>query len=116
METLHVATITHRHGVNTYVARSLKQVMFEVDEYVQEWWGEEIDSEEMPGSAQERTDRYFGLAGEGLDIDETVLLDHVKDPWEPDPDYPVEDWQHEVAANDTRLGYLDWVEHQREGG
>lgn len=37
-----------------------------------------------------------------------------KDLWKPDPKYPVKDWQHEVAADDTRLGYLDWAEHQRE--
>jgi hypothetical protein len=36
------------------------------------------------------------------------------DPWQGDPDYPVSDWQSDVANNDTRLGYLDWVEHNRE--
>lgn len=28
--------------------------------------------------------------------------------------FPVEDWQHEVANGDTRLGYDDWLEHQIE--
>jgi len=36
------------------------------------------------------------------------------DPWSEDPDYPVSDWQFEVARNDTRLGYREWVSHQRE--
>jgi hypothetical protein len=36
------------------------------------------------------------------------------DPWSEDPDYPVSDWQFEVAMNDTRLGYREWVSHQRE--
>jgi hypothetical protein len=37
--------------------------------------------------------------------------------WEPDTDYPVEDWKAEVAANETRLGYWDWIEskHELEG-
>lgn len=25
------------------------------------------------------------------------------------PDYPIKDWQYEVANNDTRLGYWAWV-------
>ena len=36
------------------------------------------------------------------------------DPWTEDKDYPVSDWQDEVRANDTRLGYLEWIEHRRE--
>jgi len=37
--------------------------------------------------------------------------------WDPDPNYPVEDWKAEVAANETRLGYWDWIEskHELEG-
>ncbi len=34
-----------------------------------------------------------------------VLQSH----WDENPDWPVEDWQIEVANDDTRLGYLDWV-------
>lgn len=33
--------------------------------------------------------------------------------WDVADDYPVADWQHEVADDNTRLGYRDWVEHQR---
>jgi len=33
--------------------------------------------------------------------------------WGEHPDYPVSDWQYEVANGDTRLGYWDWVEHAR---
>ena len=29
--------------------------------------------------------------------------------WGEHMDYPVEDWQAEVACGDTRLGYWDWV-------
>lgn len=29
--------------------------------------------------------------------------------WGSNPDYPVADWQYEVANDDTRAGYWDWV-------
>jgi len=31
--------------------------------------------------------------------------------WGQHPDYPVADWQYEVANDDTRLGYWSWVSH-----
>jgi len=34
--------------------------------------------------------------------------------WGNHPDYPIEDWRHEVADDNTRLGYHEWVDHQRE--
>jgi len=34
--------------------------------------------------------------------------------WDNDPDFPVEDWQSEVSNDDTRLGYREWVAHQKE--
>jgi len=37
-----------------------------------------------------------------------------RDHWENDPHYPVDDWKAEVANDDTRLGYLDWVEARSE--
>lgn len=40
----------------------------------------------------------------------------VDDVWASDPDYPVEDWRAEVTQDDTRLGYWDWVAHQKESG
>jgi hypothetical protein len=29
--------------------------------------------------------------------------------WDEHPNYAVSDWQYEVAADDTRLGYWEWV-------
>jgi hypothetical protein len=34
--------------------------------------------------------------------------------WDEHADYPVADWRHEVAEDNTRLGYIDWVNHQQE--
>lgn len=36
------------------------------------------------------------------------------DIWADDPDYPADDWKAEVSNDDTRLGYWQWVEAQRE--
>ena len=35
--------------------------------------------------------------------------------WGEHPHHPVEDWQYEVANNDTRLGYWDWVALREDG-
>jgi len=33
--------------------------------------------------------------------------------WKEQPGHPVEDWQAEVAARDTALGYSDWCDVRR---
>ena len=45
-----------------------------------------------------------------------TIIDPMSDtnPWKENKEYPVEDWQHEVSENDTRLGYKDWVNHKKE--
>ena len=43
--------------------------------------------------------------------DGEVLYDSV---WDEHAEYPAKDWQYEVGNGDTRLGYWDWVEHQKE--
>lgn len=43
-----------------------------------------------------------------------VAPTNTKSPWDEDTKYPAKDWQHEVGNDDTRLGYLEWVEHHRE--
>ncbi len=35
------------------------------------------------------------------------------DAWGEDAKYPVSDWQLEVANNNTRLGYWDWVNKKK---
>ena len=36
------------------------------------------------------------------------------DVWAEDPEYPSENWRYEADNGDTRLGYWDWVEAQRD--
>lgn len=40
----------------------------------------------------------------------TGLLSH----WDEDPDFPAADWKYEVANDDTRQSYREWVASQRE--
>ena len=42
------------------------------------------------------------------------MTDERKSHWDTDETYLVRDWKYEVANDDTRLGYAEWVEHQRE--
>jgi len=44
----------------------------------------------------------------------SIKQDDGRDPWGNDPCYPRADWQHEVAENNTSLGYWEWVDAQRE--
>ena len=39
---------------------------------------------------------------------------HHVDHWGEDPDYPLADWKYQVANDDTRLGYWEWVESEKE--
>lgn len=52
----------------------------------------------------------------GVAIEDAEEKEEDIDSWEDDPEYPVADWQHEVAEDSTRLGYTEWVSHQRESG
>lgn len=36
--------------------------------------------------------------------------------WEEDPEFPLEDWKYEVANNDTRKGYHEWIAAQKFEG
>jgi hypothetical protein len=37
-----------------------------------------------------------------------------RDHWQDNPDHPVDDWKTEVANDDTRLGYCDWIDARAE--
>jgi hypothetical protein len=73
-------------------------------ELAQRW----IHEAEDIGCGDEGTRLGYKDACEVLDAD--VKISH----WESNPAYPVEDWRYEVANDDTRLGYLDWVEAKLE--
>ena len=36
--------------------------------------------------------------------------------WYSHPDHPIEDWQYEVANNDTRFGYQQWITAREDEG
>lgn len=41
-------------------------------------------------------------------------VDDEGDEYLENAEYPLKDWQYEVANGDTRLGYEDWVERKQE--
>lgn len=43
-----------------------------------------------------------------------ACTNRARSPWEEDPAYEVSEWRQEVVDDNTRLGYLDWVDHKRE--
>jgi hypothetical protein len=46
--------------------------------------------------------------------DASQLIAGIDSVWDDHPDYPSEDWQHEVENGDTRRGYWDWVASKLE--
>jgi len=40
--------------------------------------------------------------------------DNMSHYWDEDPDHSSEDWKSAVAADDTRQGYWEWVDEQKE--
>lgn len=45
-----------------------------------------------------------------IELDYKPVTNH----WEDDAEYPVADWQYEVANNDTRQSYAEWLKSKRE--
>ena len=58
------------------------------------------------------------IAGDQPDLIDTHEQAKVGAPkishWEDDPEFPSEDWQYEVTLGNTRLGYRQWVQHERD--
>jgi len=64
METeIHTATITHRHGINLYHAKSEKGLTSQIFSYVTTWW-KELFEEEMPQIEDDAIAQYFEKAEE----------------------------------------------------
>lgn len=42
------------------------------------------------------------------------LFDGSRGYWSEHPTYPLDDWRYEVANNDTRQGYRDWLYNRLE--
>lgn len=77
---------------------------------IEEWGEDDISEDEL-------TDRDMNWhLVDCFDLDAFIEDKRRKpeDPWAAAEDYPVEQWQHEVAEDDTRLGYWDWVQHQKD--
>ena len=44
-----------------------------------------------------------------MEIDIDTFKDKHGGHWGEHPEFPVSDWQHDVAENNTRLGYWEWA-------
>jgi len=51
---------------------------------------------------------------ESIGTTDSDPVEDAIDPWGSEPDFPKEDWLHEVRNDDTHLGYVAWVLSQRE--
>ena len=59
-----IAVISHRHGINTYAARTRAKLRKQLYAYVREWWASEIPDEPMPQfDKQDAIDQYFERVG-----------------------------------------------------
>src|SRR3546814_13878175 len=59
-------------------------------------------------------DRDRGHAGSAVEGAQRWTVMSRRSHWDDNPDHPVYDWKIEVTNDDTRLGYLDWVEARSE--
>lgn len=50
------------------------------------------------------------MARQQLDLDLDELMEQHGGYWGEHPDHPSCDWRFEVANEDTRMGYWEWVE------
>ena len=48
--------------------------------------------------------------------DDVEILINKYGYWGEHPDHDVDSWKYEIANNDTRLGYWDWVEARESDG
>jgi len=72
---IYIATIEHKHGANQYAAKSESALLNAIDEYVREWWDQELPGKPMPKDMHNRRDDYFMAAGEDLTWDSTELIE-----------------------------------------
>lgn len=63
-----------------------------------------------------RDPMYFDSQGKKHDFPPKVVWDEERSHWDEVEGHPVEDWRTEVANDDTRLGYLAWVDSRKEQG
>jgi hypothetical protein len=75
--------------------------------------------DEVVGAIEDTWERERAVeatCSEVLDEPRVIPPAYLKPPshWDTDPEFPIWDWQYEVTNGDTRLGYREWTEHQRE--
>jgi hypothetical protein len=84
--TVCVALVNHKHGINTYAARSREGLYTKVlESFVKEWWEHEIPDTPMPeADAESIVDEYFETVGH-----ETIDADFDVEIYTPPPEEPL---------------------------
>lgn len=62
--TVELLSIEHRHGTDHYVCASEDVATRELDNYVQQWWEQELPDKPMPEDPNQRIVRYFDAMGD----------------------------------------------------
>jgi hypothetical protein len=72
-----VATVSHRHGINAYAAKTRAGIQKQLADYCREWWDEAGLDPVAEGTADsDIIDAYFEICGdEFYNLDETKLED-----------------------------------------
>jgi hypothetical protein len=66
-------------------------------------------------TGENRTDRIAAGQSDLIETHKNVKAATGKiSYWEDDPEYPSVDWKYEVTLGNTRLGYHEWVGHERD--
>lgn len=56
---IYIATICHRHGVNSYCNHDYVAYIEELYDYVVEWWNDTCEGLAIPANRKEAIDEYF---------------------------------------------------------
>jgi len=109
-------TAEQKEALSDEVRRSLLNEVIDEPKFWANWILDQMSQDSMIEYLDlgNRGEAEVGQAIERLGFDPREN-DPVTVGWsEPDADWPIEDWQREVAEGDTRLGYEDWVKHNKE--
>lgn len=73
MTKIFIATISHKHGVFFFAAKTENGLREQLGEYVREWWDRELPDEQIPAATQSQIEAYFEQVDyEYLELSEPV--------------------------------------------
>jgi hypothetical protein len=111
----------HSHDAQLYVLAGGTIAEVGAMSYQQDHWSNKYVDQCLAALDEEKAIQALELQGitrsdaQGIvEVRAMVLKWRQANPWASDKIHPREDWQYEVANQNTSLGYWDWVDNQRE--